>query len=166
MEFDNPLEVVQFPIEKDKIWGIAANTVTVSIDGSVESVWLRLLTIVNKFIKIVPDDIAKYLPNIDISQILNDRGIETTYTIDIPEIPADLMPYHSTTTPFMEALGSENIKTEAGSFDAAVISIIERNGEIYYSDDVGFLVKGIGHFSEYIPIVQDLNIELKSYTHQ
>lgn len=164
IEFDNPLEIIQFPLETNKYWGFPANTIKLTIDGSVQSPWLKLLSIINKFINIFPAEFAKYLPDIDISQILNDYGIDTIYTIDMPEIPADLMPYHHDTTPFLEVIGSQNIQTKAGQFNADYISIMDGNGQMYYSKDTGYLVKVIGYIGEYLPIIDNLNLELKSYT--
>ena len=161
MEFENPVQLIEFPIENGNTWGFPANNVTITIGGSVESIWLKLLNFVNKFIHIIPDEFAKYLPNIDISEILNDFGINTSYTIPF-EFPENLMPYHVDTTPLLEVIGTENINTEAGSFDAAMISLIDYNGKLYYDESVGTVVKIIGYLSEYIPIIQDLNLELKA----
>jgi hypothetical protein len=159
--FDDAFELLQFPLENENIWGFPSNTVTVSIDGSVESVWLRLLSFVNKFIPIIPADFAQYLPNVDISEVLNDFGIDSTYTIDTPEVPAELMAYHADTTPLFNVVGSETIETQAGSFNAAKISIIVDNGKMYYSENEGNIVKIVGHISDYIPIIEDINLELK-----
>lgn len=161
LAFDEPFEILQFPLENENMWGIPANTVTVTIDGSIESIWLRILNFLNKFINIVPEEIAKYLPNIDISEVLNDFGIDTTYEIDIPEVPANLLSYHKDTTALFEVKGSENINTQAGSFNAVKISIIKDNGKIYYSESEGNIVKMIGYVGDYIPIIEDINLELK-----
>jgi len=159
--FDNAFEFLQFPLENGNIWGVPSNTVTVTIDGSIESVWLRILNFVNKFVEIVPPEFAQYLPDIDISEILNDYGIDTMYQIDIPEVPANLLPYHSDTTPLFEVVGSENINVAAGQFNAARISIIDDNGRIYYSEDEGNLIKIVGYIGDYVSIIDDINLELK-----
>jgi hypothetical protein len=161
IEFENPFEVMQFPLETNKIWGFPANTITVSIDGSVESIWLRILNFLNRFINIIPAEFAKYLPNIDISEILNDLGIETSYAIDI-EMPANLLPYHYDNTSLFEVIGTENINTPAGSFNAAFMAIADLNGRMYYAENAGYIVKISGFLSEYIPIISDLNLELIS----
>jgi hypothetical protein len=154
--FDDAFELLQFPLENENIWGVSPNTVTVSIDGSVESVWLRLLSFVNKFIPIIPADFAGYLPNVDISEVLNDFGIDTMYTIDIPEIPAELEK-----SAIFEVMGSENINTQAGSINAVKVSILEDNGILYYSESDGTIVKMIGQLNDYVPILEDVNLELK-----
>jgi hypothetical protein len=160
LEFKNSIELLDFPLENDNIWGIPANTITVTIDGSSQSFWLRLINFVNKFIEIVPPDFAKYLPNIDVSDILNDLGIESTYQIDMDEIPAKLLAYHKDTTACFEVIGSESINTKAGLFNAAKISIAKDNGKMYYSESEGNIVKIIGHVGDYVPIIEDLNLEL------
>ena len=161
IEFDNPYELIQFPLENENIWGLSSNTVTVSIGGSIESIWLRILNFVNKFVPIVPAEFAQYLPDVDISEVLNDYGIDTNYQIDIPEVPANLLPYHDDTTAFFEVMGSENINVEAGQFNAAKISIIDDNGNIYYSEDAANIIKIVGYIGDYIPIIKDINLELK-----
>ncbi len=162
MQFDNPFEILQFPLENDKIWGVPANAVTVSIDGSVESIWLKVLNFLNKFINIVPAEFAKYLPDIDVSEILNDFGIDTEYDIDIPEIPATILAYHKDTSDLFGVLGSENINVKAGALNAVKIGMVKENGQVYYSEAKGTIVKIIGYLHDYIPIVDNLNLELKS----
>ena len=159
--FDNAFEILQFPLENENIWGFPANTVTVTIDGSIESIWLRVLNFVNKFVPIIPEEFAQYLPDIDISEILNDYGIDTSYQIDIPEIPAVVLAYHRDTTALFKVEGSETINTQAGSFNATKISILKDNGKMYYSESEGNVIKIIGHVSDYIPIIDDINLELK-----
>jgi hypothetical protein len=160
IEFDQPIDILQFPLENDNYWGIPANHVAITIGGSVESVWLRILDIINKIIPIIPAEIAQYLPDIDISEILEDNGIATYYEFDTPEIPAALLAYHLDTTALLQVDGSENINTQAGSFNAAKISIVKDNGKIYYAESEGTIVKIIGHISDYIPIIEDINLEL------
>lgn len=161
LEFDKPFEILQFPLEKDKIWGVPPNKVTINIDGSIESIWLRILNFVNKFIPIVPPEFAKYLPNVDISEVLNDYGIPTQYQIDTPEIPDTLLRYHKYAVSLFWVKGSETVETPAGSFDAAIISHLADNGETYYSESVGNIVKFVAHLNEYIPIIEDISLELK-----
>jgi len=76
------------------------------------------------------------------------------------------MPYHDDTTPFLEVIGNQSINTKAGTFNADCISFMDGNGHMYYSDSVGYLVKVTDYLGEYIPIVDNLNLELISYTKQ
>lgn len=154
LAFAEPFELLQFPLEQDNKYGISANIVTVSIDGSIESIWLRILNLINKIIPIIPEELAQYLPNIDISEILNDFGIETMYDIEIAET------LEIKETPVFQVKGSENINTQAGSFNAATVSFLEGNANIYYAETEGNIVKIIGHVSDYIPLIEDINIEL------
>jgi len=160
IEFDNPFEVIQFPLETGNIWGFPSNTATISIDGSIQSVWLRLLTLVNRIVPIIPAEFAQYLPNVDIADVLNDYGIETHYQIDF-DIAAGLLPYHEDNTPLFEVKGSETINVEAGQFDATRISLIADNGNMYYSESEGTIVKIVGYTSEYVPVINDISLELK-----
>ena len=155
--FENPFELLNFPLENDKQWDIPANQITVSIDGSIESIWLRLLSFVNKFVTIVPPEFAQYLPNVDISEVLNDFGIDTIYEFETPEINPALIEE----TPIFMAKGTENINIEAGSFNAVSIPIFENNAHMYYSESEGNIIQLTGYLSEYIPIVEDINLELK-----
>jgi hypothetical protein len=157
VQFDKPYDLLQFPLENKDYWSLYANTVTVSIGGSVESVWLRILDVINNFIPIIPEQFAQYLPNVDIGEVLNDLGIDTTYTLDLPDI--DLNTSFKTKT--FEVLGSENVNVPAGTFNAAKISVLEDNLFLYYSESEQNVVKVIGFLSDYIPIVDDISIELK-----
>ena len=161
MGFEDPFDVLAFPLENNKMWGFPANKLTLSIDGSIESVWLRIANFVDKFIDIIPPTLEPYMPNIDISEILEDNGIETYYEIDVPEIPAAVLEYHKDTTALFEVKGSENVNTQAGTFNAAKISILKDNGKIYYSEDKGNIVQIVGHISDYVPIINDIKLELK-----
>ncbi len=154
MAFDDTFNLLQFPLENGNDWTIEENKVTVSIDGSVESIWLRLLNFVDKFVDIVPDEIAQFLPNVDVSEVLNYYGMDTVYEIDIPEIP------EVEKTPLFMVDGSESVSVQAGTFNAAKISIFEHNADLYYAEGKGNIIKLSGYLSEYIPIFEDINLEL------
>ena len=109
---------------------------------------------INKIIPIIPEEIAQFLPNIDVSEILNYFGIETMYDIEISEM------LEVKGTPLFQVKGTENINTQAGSFNAASISFLEGNGNIYYAESEGNIVKIIGHVSDYLPFIEDINLEL------
>ena len=154
--FDDAFEIFQFPLENGNTWGIEPNTVTVTIDGSVESVWLRILSFVNNFVPIIPEEFAQYLPNVDISEVLEDMGIDTVYEIEIPEIPEKVLETYQ-----FEVWGTESISTQAGTFNAAKVAVFENNGILYYDETEGNLVKFVGQISEYVPLLEDINLELK-----
>ena len=161
IEFDNAFELLQFPMEQETIWGIEENTLTLTIDGSVESVWLRILDLVNKIFPILPAEIAQYLPTIDISDVLEDFGIASTYEVDIPKLGPGLFPYHTDTTPLFEVLGTQSVNVQAGQYNAAKVSVLELNGEVFYAENARNIVKITGHLGDYVPIITDINLELK-----
>ena len=154
IDFAEPFELLHFPLENNEIWGVPSNTITVTIDGGVESIWLRLLNIVNKFTHIIPEPLAQYLPIIDISDILEDLGMETTYEISLE------LPYKILKTALFEVWGSESISVGAGNFNAVNVGILEHNAAIYYSESTGNIVKMVGNINEYIPLINNVNLEL------
>lgn len=157
IDFDNAFEMLQFPLENEDKWEIPANTATITIDGAIKSIWLRILKFINRFVSIVPPEFAKHLPNIDISELLNDMGIDTFYEIEIPEITEPVLEE----SPIFWVKGSETVNTPAGSFDAVKVSVVEDNAKLYYSESEGNFVKIVGSISDYIPILDDITLELK-----
>jgi hypothetical protein len=156
IEFDEPYDLLDFPLENEKYWHLHANTVTVTIGGSVESVWLRILDIVNRFIPIIPAEFAQFLPNIDISEILEYYGIPTEYVMELPDVNIK----DTFKTKILHVWGTESVRVPAGTFNAVHVSVMEDNGVLHWSEDVGNVVKLQGYLSDYIPFVDDLNLEL------
>lgn len=154
VSFKESYPLLQFPIETGNNWGISEGKMHVSIGGSVESIWLRILNIVNNIMPIIPDQYAQYLPMVNISEVLNDFGIETEYDIELEEME------EIEDTPLFEVLGEQNIQTETDSYVAADLSLLEGNGNIYYSDSVKNVVKINIPISRYIPIIKDIHLEL------
>ena len=155
IEFDNPFVLLDFPLDDSNAWGLSEGSVTVTIDGKIESIWLRILNIVNKIIPLIPEEFAQYLPVVDISDVLNDFGIETVYNINISERQ------ELEGSPLFEVKGQETVNVEAGSYDTSKISVLEGNGKLYYSQDARNIVKISIPISDYIPIIEDINLELK-----
>ena len=158
VNFENDFPLIDFPLNTGNIWTLQENTVTVTIDGSVESVWLRVLNFLNRFIQIVPPEFAQYLPNVDIGDVLNDFGIDTEYTVEIP----DNIPDNYAHAPIFEGRGEKTINVPGGTFQAAEISVLDKNAEIYFSESAKNVVKLSSPVSDYIPIFEDLNLELVS----
>ena len=157
--FEDSFPILQFPLETSDTWGISKETMHISIDGNVQSIWLRILNIVNKIVPLLPDAYAKYLPNIDIAEVLNDFGIASEYEIEIKEMEE----YEK--TPFFEVKGKETVQTAQTIYDdAAAISILEENGYMYYSETAKNIIKLNIPISEYIPILDDINLELVDYS--
>jgi hypothetical protein len=156
IEFDEPFELLEFPLENDNYWYIHENAVTITIDGSVESVWLRILDIVNKFIPIIPAEFAQFLPDVDISEIMEYYGIPTEYELAFPDINIK----DTFKTKIFEVWGTENVNVPAGNFNAVHVSVMEENIILHYSDTVKNVVKLTGYLNDYIPLVDDINLEL------
>ena len=154
--FDEPFNILEFPLENENYWNIHGNTVSIKIDGSVESIWLRILDIVNNFIPIIPSELAQFLPNVDISEIMNYYGIPNEYEFEYPEIDIK----DSFKTKIFDVWGTENVHTQAGNSNAVHVSVMEENAILYYSEDVGNVVKFTGFLGNYIPFLDDINIEL------
>ncbi len=154
ISFEDAYPILQFPIETGNTWGISEGNMHVSIGGSVESIWLRILNIVNKIMPIIPEEYAQYLPMVNISEVLNDFGIKTEYDIELAEME------EIEETPLFEVKGEQNIQTKANLYNAAYLSILEGNGYLYYSDSVKNVVKINIPISRYIPIINDMNLEL------
>jgi hypothetical protein len=156
IEFESPFEFfMQFPLEDGTYWGFEENVFTVSIDGGIDSIWLRILHFINKFIPIIPEQFAQFLPNIDISEIIESFGIPSEFEIDFP---VNLDHYKSTN--FFQVNGNENVYTKGGTFNCKKISILEDNANFYYCEDTKNVVKLCAQISHYIPIFEDINLEL------
>jgi hypothetical protein len=156
IQCDQPLGLLEFPLENEKNWYIHENKLTVTIDGTIRSIWLRILNFINKFIPILPPELAQFLPIIDISEVLNYFNYESVYEINIPDL--DLK--DSFKTKLFEIWGIEIIKVPAGNYNAVHVSILEENIIMYYAEDVKNIVKLTGFLSDYIPIIEDINLEL------
>lgn len=152
--FENPWPLFQFPFEEGKEWGIPEGLATVTIGGSMESIWLRILSIVNNIIPLIPADFAKYLPNVDIAEVLEDFGIPTVMELEIPYV-AEVM----RKAPFAVS-GQEMVNVGAGSFSATRIKILGGIGNLYYSDEVNNFVQISSPASEFLPAINNINLEL------
>jgi hypothetical protein len=148
--------MLEFPLENDNYGYIHENAVTITIDGSVESVWLRILDIVNNFIPLIPAELAQFLPNVDVSEVLNYYEIPTEYEFEYPDINIK----DTFKTKIFEVWGTENVNTAAGTFNAVHVSLMEENIVLHYSEDVGNVVKLTGFVNDYIPLVEDISLEL------
>jgi hypothetical protein len=156
IEFENTFEFfMQFPLTDGDYWGFEENVFTISIDGRVDSIWLRILHFINKIIPIIPEEIAQFLPIIDISEILESFGIPSVFEIDFP---VNLDHYKSTN--FFQVNGNEDVNTKGGTFNCKKISILDDNANFYYCGDAKNVVKLCAQISDYIPILEDINLEI------
>jgi len=155
--FDQPYILLDFPLSTDSEWGLPAGNIT--IDGTVESVWLRILNIVNKIAKIIgkdfiPPELEQFLPVIDLSEVLESYDFPTT--MEIPEVTKSFRK-----APFI-CSDQKTISVEAGTFDAYKITALSGMGDIYYSPEVKNIVKITGYLGNFIPYLEDIDIELVS----
>ena len=154
VDFEDPWPLFEFPLEEDKGWGIPAGQATITIDGSVESVWLRILSFVNKFIPVIPEEFAQYLPNVDISEFLEDMGIPTEI-----DLPIAAMEEFLRKTPF-KVSGQETVNVEAGSFSATRIKVAGGVGNLYYSEGANNFVQIYSPANDFLPAISNVNLEL------
>jgi hypothetical protein len=109
IESDESYDIIEFPLYEEKTWAIPS--VTISVDGSVQSIWLRVLNIVDILTghNLIPPEISSLLPVIDVSELLEEFGLGKE--IQIPVISS------------VACLGEEEVTVEAGTFQAFRISI-------------------------------------------
>ena len=169
---EDPIPLIDFPLNETKCWGLPATNFTV--DGTIESPWLRLFDKLNRLInpiiplienitkkdlselKDISDILKDILPIIDICDLLtNYVGIGCDF--EIPEIPPIIC---------LTNLSKELVTVPAGTFEAYNISIIGTNlANIYYNDTVGNIIKIAGNLQDIFPSVSNINVELVSYVH-
>jgi hypothetical protein len=154
-KFSKPFNLIEFPIDGDSYWGVPAFTIT--IDGTAESIYLRILHFINKLagiigLEFIPPELQGFFPVIEISDILDFLGIENT--IEIPETEETLR------KPTFECKGLKSINIPAGTFNSYVISIAGGLGDMYYSAEKENIVKIEGYLGEFIPVADNLNLEL------
>jgi hypothetical protein len=155
-EFSEPYTIIEYPLEINNNW--ATTTTTISIKNVIfQCPLLRPINFINKIINIfnlipeeyqhISDLLSEMLPIINIKDILDNYGINTTY-----QIPASPVPIF-----FCQELTDINI--EAGIFEAYKISVmtdIEGNnieyGEFYYSPEAGRIIK----FNAYTEIISEI----------
>lgn len=87
-DFSEPINIIDFPLEVEKIWGIPSTNI--SIDGRVESKWLNFINFVNRIFKLfnfgfIPTEFEEFLPVIDISKVFEFMGYPNSFSIN--EIP-------------------------------------------------------------------------------
>ncbi len=167
---ENPIPLINFPLNETKCWGLPATNFTV--DGTIESPWLRIADKLNRLfnplipiienitkkdlskVKEISDILKDILPVIDICDLLtNYIGIGCEF--QIPEIPPIIC---------LSNLTREWVTVPAGTFEAYNISTMGTNlANIYYNDTVGNIIKITGNLKDLLPSVSNINVELVSY---
>jgi len=154
VDFENPWPLFQFPLEEGAEWGIPEGVATITIGGSVRSPWLRVISILNNFVPIIPPEFAQYLPNVDIAEVLEDFGVPSVMEIEIPYVGEVMRK-----SPFAVS-GQETINVGAGSFSATRIKVLGGIGNMYYSDSVNNFVQISSPANDFLPAITNINLEL------
>ena len=148
--FQGGFPIIEFPLFVEKTWTLPS--IIFSIDGQIRSIWLNVVKFIiriasNFGFDIVPPEIANLLPRIDIGNLIIALKGDNTITID-SSMWQD--------TPLLGIDTFGEITVPAGTFNAYDIILPLGLGNLYYSPDVGNIIKmTIG------PIDSELNMELK-----
>jgi hypothetical protein len=163
------LPIIDFPINTSKNWGLPSTSA--SLSGTIDSIWLKIISFVNNIIRfpwviellatltavdpvtlqIASDILYNLTPTLDFKYLLDVYLGGNVF--EIPEVP-----------PLLFCLGRDNITVPAGGpFNSYNISLMNGFGNIYYSPEVGSIVKIIGNFEDVLPFVSNINAELISY---
>jgi hypothetical protein len=158
MDFDVPYLLIQYPLHEGNEWILPQ--VTINIDGTLESKYFRLINILNKIAgkigkAFIPPELAQHLPVIDISEILEDFNIPSEN--DIPEVTNIFRE-----KPFI-CSGQQLITVDGGTFNTYYITIAHSAAEMYYSPELENVVKIQGNFNDFIPIIDDITLELINF---
>jgi hypothetical protein len=174
IELSNPYPIIKFPFDIGSNWGLPATNF--SLSGTIDSPWLKLANFLNNIIRIpgiipllatilktdkyllenISDVLHDILPIIDIEYVLNEY-VESGNVFSIPEVP-----------PIICCIGKDNITVpaEQDPFEAYNITLIGTDfGNIYYSPEVGNIIKITGNFKDVLPFVSNINAELISYSY-
>lgn len=146
LTFDPQYELLEFPLDVEKTWGI--NDVNITIDGTVMSKFLTRLKLLNRLSggKIVPPEFVKYLSGINISQFLLEQNISNV--IHIPKMD--------------ELLRNPPFKVSTMNNNVYKIDFFQGLGEIFYSSDAENIVEIRGNLKDFIPITNNIELKLKS----
>lgn len=144
--FDPMYELLEFPLDVEKTWGI--NDVNITIDGTVNSKFLTRLKLLNRLFlgTLVPPELVKYLSGINISQFLLEQNISNI--IHVPKMDELLRK-----PPFTVSSMSNNVYK---------IDFVQGLAEIFYSSDVENIVEIQGNLHDFIPITDNIELKLKS----
>lgn len=167
LDWSVPYTVLDFPFNTSKAWGLPATNI--SITGTIKSPWLNLVHFINNILRIpgimeivagftgsdladmqnISDILYDILPIINIEYVLNEY-LPIGNIFEIPEIPP----------PMLFCNATENITTEAGTFEAYKISILGVLGKMYYAPGIKNIIKISGQLGDLFPFLKDINMEL------
>jgi hypothetical protein len=138
LKSDNAYKILDFPLESGKTWSLSS--AIFSVDGEIRSIWLNLINLINNIFgffgkDLIPENIAEILPVIDIMNMIDVFGLNELFDryLEMEEYP-DILSVTKT----------ELITVEVGTYNAYNISFMNGLGYIYYSPDVGNIIKTSG----------------------
>jgi hypothetical protein len=149
-DFQDSFPIIDFPLNIEKNWTLPS--IIFSIDGQIRSIWLNFFNFFIRIfrifgIDIIPPEIARLLPRIDIGNLIialngdNIIHINSSIWQESPLIGIDTY---------------DNITVPAGTFKAYDIILPIGLGNLYYSPEIGNIVK-----MTIEPINAVINMELK-----
>jgi len=148
--FQDTLPIINFPLSVEKTWTLPS--ITFSIDGQIRSIWLNIVNFVVRIVRIfgidiIPPEIASLLPRIDIGNL-------------ITALKGDNIVFINSSiwqeTPLLGVDTFGDVTVPAGTFSAYNIILPISLGNLYYSPEVGNIVKmTIGSLDA------EINMELK-----
>lgn len=158
--FDDPYQLLNYPLELGKGWGLPAATIT--IDGTVTSKYFKIISILDRLAglfgrDLLPSYIADLLPVIDISELFETLGMSNV--MEIAELD-NLFDEHT-----LKVRTEEDVTVEAGTFTTYNIWFFVGAGELFYAPDVDNIVKIDANVNRYIPYMDTISLDLVSYTH-
>lgn len=153
VDLETPYILLNFPMNASNIWGLPGTNV--SLDGTVQSIWLNIINIVDTLIvlflgeenAIIPPMYKDLFPVIDISDALDEFGF--VMPMPIPELPT-----------IFACFGKELVTVGAGTYDAYNISMLGGLGIMFYSPVVKNIIKIEGTFADELPFINDIEMEL------
>ncbi|KYK21528.1 hypothetical protein AYK24_08935 [Thermoplasmatales archaeon SG8-52-4] len=169
IKLGNYIPIIDFPINTTKFWGIPSTNFTLA--GTIESIWLDIISAINGVVrypgvieflaerfgidpfmlKQFSDILFNITPEFDIEYFLNEYIGGNVF--ELPEVP-----------PILTCFSRDNITVDAGTYNSYNISVMGGLGNIYYAPEVGTIVKIIGNFEDVLPLISNINAELKPYS--
>jgi hypothetical protein len=156
IDFDPGFYVFEFPLQVGVNYSLHGTAI--SIDGEISSQYLRLAYFLNKItsligIDLIPPSLAKYLPVIDLGEFLSDNGVQTTFYLEEMRNFYRLAPF--------EVYAQEPVTVAAGTYNNAIrIEVLGGLGTMYYAPGEGSLIKFEAYVGDFIPYLDNINIEL------
>jgi hypothetical protein len=166
-EYNVSYTLISFPFDVGSFWGRPA--VNISVGGTIHSRGLDRMNIINniarrhwRFVEFVTrilgidsaalknmsDIFYDILPIVNISDVLN-----TYFSGNVFKIAQIPLIFYCGEEP-------KDVTVQAGTFHAYNISLVGDLGNIYYAPDVRNIIKISGHFTQAIPYIRTIEIQL------